>query len=156
MVCCGEKWGIRLSMQGNYEHRVDQKGRVAIPVKFRKEFIDRAVLTPGVDPCIVAYPESDWQTISQNYNYPSFSPSDDRDLSRYIFGNAFTVELDKQGRVALPSNLRQRARISDDAVVVGVNRYMEIWSKEMWEEKNRRLEEAIWNLAERSKDKVKD
>ena len=153
MVCCGEKWGNSLCMLGNYDHRIDQKGRVAIPAKFRKDFMDGAVLTAGIDQCIVAYPVSEWQKVSESNSHPSFSPSNDRDLSRFIFGNAFDVDLDKQGRVALPPRLRQRAQIEDSAMIVGVNKYMEIWSKEIWEQENLRISEAVWKLAEGSKER---
>ena len=139
-------------MLGNYEHRIDQKGRVAIPAKFRKEFMDGVVLTSGVDQCVIAYPVSEWQKLSENYDLSPFSSSKNRELIRFIFGNAFNVELDRQGRVALPSWLRQHAQIKDAAIMVGVNRYLEIWGKEGWEQESLRISEAAWQLAEGSED----
>ena len=135
-------------MLGNYEHRIDQKGRVAIPAKFRKEFQQGAVLTRGVDKCIIAYPISEWQKLSEDYAFSPFSPSKNRRLNRLIFGSAFDVDLDKQGRVALPSPLRQHAQIKDVAVVVGGNSYLEIWGKDIWENENFLIDEQAWQLAE--------
>ncbi|MFO8100873.1 MAG: division/cell wall cluster transcriptional repressor MraZ [Dehalococcoidia bacterium] len=137
-------------MLGNYEHRIDQKGRVAIPAKFRKEFAEGVVLTSGVDQCIIAYPASEWQKLSESYNLSPFSSSKNRDLTRFIFGNASNVELDRQGRVAIPFWLRQHARIEEAAMIIGVNRYLEIWSRENWEQESLRIREEAWNLAERS------
>ena len=135
-------------MLGNFEHRIDQKGRVAIPAKFRKEFQDGVVLTRGVDKCVIAYPVSEWQKLSEDYTFSPFSPSKNRRLNRLIFGNAFDVDLDKQGRVALPSPLRQHAQIESVAVIVGGNSYVEIWGKELWENENLLIDEQAWQLAE--------
>ncbi len=137
-------------MLGNYEHRIDQKGRIAIPARFRKEFAEGVVLTSGVDQCIIAYPASEWQKLSENYNLSPFSPSKNRDLIRFMFGNAFNVDLDGQGRVALPLSLRQQARIEEVAMIVGVNKYLEIWSKTIWEQESLRIRDAAWQLAEGS------
>ena len=137
-------------MLGNYEHRIDQKGRIAIPAKFRKEFAQGIVLTSGVDPCIIVYPFPEWQKLSENYNLSPFSPSKSRELRRFIFGYAANVELDRQGRVPLPSWLRDQKGIEDTAMIIGVNRYLEIWSKENWEKESLRIREEAWNLAERS------
>ncbi len=139
-------------MLGNYEHRIDQKGRIAIPARFRKEFAEGVVLTSGIDQCIIAYPVAEWQKLSESYNLSPFSPSKNRDFIRFIFTNACDVELDGQGRVALPLWLRQHARIEETVVIAGVNRYLEIWGKEAWGKENLRIREAAWQLAERSED----
>jgi len=133
---------------GEYEHRIDQKGRVSIPAKLRKEFKDGVVLTRGVDRCALAYPVSEWQQVSDNYELSPFSPSKNRRLNRIIFGNAFDLELDKQGRVALPTPLREHAQIKDVAIMIGGNRYLEIWGKELWEHEKRLMDEQAWQLAE--------
>ncbi len=135
-------------MLGNYEHRIDQKGRIAIPSKFRKEFAEGVVLTSGIDQCIIAYPVTEWQKLSDNYDLSPFSTSKNRELTRFIFGNAFDIELDRQGRIALPLWLRQHARIKEIAMIVGVNKYLEIWSNEGWERESLRIKEAAWLLAE--------
>ncbi len=150
MVCCGEKWGISLFMLGNYEHRIDQKGRVAIPAKFRKEFMDGVVLTSGIDKCVIVYPISEWQKLSDKYDHSPFSSSKKRQRMHFIFGNACDVELDKQGRIALPVWLRKHARITDTVMVVGTNRCLELWSNEDWEQEQLRNAEAAWQLAEES------
>jgi len=139
-------------MLGNYEHRIDQKGRVAIPAKFRKEFVEGAVLTTGIDSCIIMYPRPEWHKISDNYDYTAFANSKKRQLMRIIFANATDVEMDKQGRVALSPWLKEHAEIKDVVMVIGSNKYLEIWSKESWDQERLRMAEAAWQLAEGSED----
>ena len=149
MVIYGAKWGDNTSMLlGEYECRIDQKGRVAIPAKLRKEFQDGLVLTRGVDKCMLAYPVTEWGKVSNDYEFSPFSPGKNRRLNRMIFGGAFELELDKQGRVALPSPLRQHAQISETAIMIGGNKFLEIWSKEMWDNEKLLMDEQAWQLAE--------
>ena len=133
---------------GEYECRIDQKGRVAVPAKLRKEFPEGLVLTRGVDKCMLAYPLAEWSKVSDENEFSPFSPGKNRRLNRMIFGNAFDLELDKQGRVALPSPLRQHAQIKDIVVMVGGNKYLEIWSKESWDQEKLLMDEQAWQLAE--------
>lgn len=133
---------------GEYECRIDQKGRVAIPAKLRKEFPGGLVLTRGVDRCMLAYPIEEWRNVSESFDLSPFSPGKNRRLNRIVFGNAFDLELDKQGRVALPSPLRQHAQIHDTVVMIGGNKYLEIWSKESWENEKLLMDEQAWQLAE--------
>lgn len=133
---------------GEYECRIDQKGRVAVPAKLRREFQGGLVLTRGVDQCILAYPALEWRKVSDEYEFSPFSPGKNRRLNRIIFGSAFDLELDRQGRVALPSPLRQHAQIRDVVVMVGGNRYLELWSKDAWENEKRLMDEQAEQLAE--------
>jgi len=128
---------------GEFAYRIDEKGRVLIPPRFRRELGEGIVLTPGVDKCINAYPLSGWRKVAAALTSGSISRSKLRKLNRAIFATAFSLNLDGQGRIALPDPLREYARIEDEVVIVGVNTYLELWNTEQWEvEKATSLEQA--------------
>jgi MraZ protein len=128
---------------GEFEYRIDEKGRVLIPPRFRGELREGIVLTPGVDKCINAYPISGWRKLAAALTSGSIGRSKLRKLNRAIFATAFSLNLDGQGRIALPDPLREYARIEDEVVIVGVNTYLELWNNEQWEvEKATSLEQA--------------
>ncbi|MDY6911952.1 MAG: division/cell wall cluster transcriptional repressor MraZ [Chloroflexota bacterium] len=133
---------------GEYEYRIDKKGRVAIPAKLRKEFLDGLVITRGFDKCLLVYPKTEWDKFSARFEFSPITPNKNRRLNRLIFSGAFSAELDGQGRVALSPPLRQYAQIDDMVVITGSNRYLEIWSKELWEQEKLLMEEEAWQLAE--------
>ena len=114
---------------GEYEYKVDNKGRLPLPPRFRKELEDGLVLTLGPDNCIMAYPKADWIKMTSNQAPTSFLSSDkERKINRFLFSNAHEVSVDRQGRIALPSSLRERCGISDNATVNGLNTSFEIWN----------------------------
>ncbi len=133
---------------GEYEYRVDEKGRVPLPPKFRHEFRDGVILTKGAEKCIAAYPPDEWKRVAESLSTQAMTSSKLRRLNRYIFGGAFTLTLDGQGRVALPAPLRQYAEINDGAVVIGVNNYIEIWDQESWNSEKTSAEEQAWQIIE--------
>lgn len=133
---------------GEFEYKLDQKGRVPVPPKFRDELKQRVVLTPGVEPCITAYPLSEWQKLAATVTTGSFTRSKLRKLNRAMFATAFYVTLDGQGRVALPIPLREHAGIEDDVVIAGANTYFELWNKEQWEEEKTSSQEQAWQIIE--------
>ena len=133
---------------GEYSYRIDQKGRVAIPARLRKEFADGLVLTRGFDRCMLVYPISEWNNISESFSSLVTTRDKNRRLIRITFANAFSAELDGQGRIALPSPLREYAQIKDTVVIAGGNKYLEIWSKKLWESEQSLMDEQAWQLAE--------
>jgi len=149
MVNCGRKWGIRGEMFfGEFEYRIDEKGRIPVPPKFRNELKDGVVLTPGIEKCISAYPVSEWKKLADTLTTGSLAPSKLRKLNRAIFATAFSLNLDGQGRLALPHQLRSYASITDEAVITGVNNYFELWNKERWEEEKAVSQEQAWQIIE--------
>ncbi len=132
---------------GEYEYRIDQKGRVAVPAKLRKEFQGGLVLTRGFDKCMLVYPVAEWQRICDSFADLPTTRDRNRRLIRLTFANAFSAELDGQGRVALPLPLREYAQIKEVAVMAGANKYLEIWGKDLWEQEKLRMDEA-WRIAE--------
>jgi transcriptional regulator MraZ len=133
---------------GQYEYQIDQKGRIAIPPKLRKEFQGGLVITRGFDKCMVAYPLTEWRKISENFSNLTSTRDKNRRLTRITFSGAFQVEVDGQGRVALPLPLRQYAQIKETVIMAGGNTYLEIWSKELWEQEQLLMDEQAWQLAE--------
>ena len=130
---------------GEYEYKIDSKGRVSIPPKFRSQFADGIVLKEGVDGCIDAYPPSAWNEATVQFqSLPIIRNQKDRRISRFLFSSTFNLELDEQGRIMLPPALRQHAAIKDTLVITGVSNYLEIWSKEAWDKEKALLRSEAW------------
>ena len=128
---------------GEYEYKVDNKGRLPLPPKFRKDMDDGLVLTMVADNCITAYTKADWAKMTSNAAPTGFLVSDnERKLNRFIYSNANDVSIDNQGRIALPSTLRERCGISDSAIIAGVNNYFEIWTPAGWKKEQLSADEA--------------
>ena len=133
---------------GEYEYKIDDKGRVPVPPKFRRELKDGIVLALGPETCIVAYGLTEWVKMSEKLTAGSLAPSKLRRLGRSLFGNAFSLNLDGQGRVALPITLREYAHIGDELVVVGANTYFEMWNRELWVAEKAAAQEQAWQIIE--------
>ncbi len=133
---------------GEFDYKIDEKGRVSIPPRFRRELKEGVVLTPGIEKCIMAYPLSEWQKLANTLTSGSVTPSKLRRLNRAIFATAFSTSIDGQGRVALPPTLREHAEIVDEVVVAGANNYLELWNKVHWEEEKTVSQEQAWQIIE--------
>ena len=119
---------------GEFEYKIDEKGRVPNPPTFRSTLKEGVVLTPGVEKCIIAYALSEWKKVADTLTTTGpVSPSKLRRLNRAIFATAFRLNIDGQGRIALPMPLREYAGIEDEVVIAGVNTYLELWDKKQWE-----------------------
>jgi len=133
---------------GEYEYKVDDKGRVPIPPRFKRELKDGMWLIPGIEPCITAYTLSEWKKLSAEVTTGPVNRSKLRKLNRALFATAFYINLDGQGRVALPAPLREHAGIEDEVVVAGANTYLELWNKEQWEQEKASSQEQAWQIIE--------
>jgi MraZ protein len=128
---------------GEYEYKVDNKGRLPLPPKFRKEIDDGLMLTMVADNCITAYTKNDWAKMTASQAPGSFLMSDkQRKINRFIFSNANEATIDNQGRISLPANLRERVSIKDCAIIAGINSYFEIWSPDLWKQERLTTDEA--------------
>jgi MraZ protein len=134
---------------GEYQHSVDEKGRMIIPAKFREELGASFVMTRGLDSCLFVYPMTEWVTLEQKLKSLSLMKADARAFTRFFFSGAVECELDKQGRVNIPNNLREHAKLDKDCVVIGVSNRVEVWSKEVWETYNEQSELAFNEIAEK-------
>lgn len=119
---------------GEYNHSIDQKGRLIVPSKFREQLGNEFVVTKGLDGCLFVYSNEEWQRIEDKFREIPLTTKDARKFSRFFFAGAATCEVDKQGRILLPSNLREYAAIEKEVVSVGVLSRVEIWSKDRWSE----------------------
>jgi len=133
---------------GEFEYKVDEKGRIPIPPKFRRELREGLVVTLGVERCITAYPLPEWKKLAATLTTSSVTPSKLRKLNRAIFATAFTLEIDGQGRIALPHQLREYAGIENEAVITGANNYFELWNKDHWSEEKTISQEQAWQIIE--------
>ena len=133
---------------GEYEYKIDEKWRVPIPPKFRRELREGVVLTPGVESCINLYTLAEWKKVAATLTTGSITRSKLRRLNRAIFATAFNLNIDGQGRIALPVPLREYAGIEDEVVIAGANTYLELWHKEQWEEEKAISQEQAWQIIE--------
>jgi MraZ protein len=135
---------------GEFEYRLDEKGRVPIPPKFRTEELKKegVVLCPGIEKCVTIYPMSQWKKIADSLTSGPIIPAKLRKLNRALFATAFNTELDGQGRIMVPGNLRQYAGLNDTVTITGNNAYLELWSKEGWEEEKSNDRAAIFQIIE--------
>jgi len=133
---------------GEFEYKIDEKGRVPIPPKHRRDLKDGIVLTPGIERCVTIYPVSEWRKIAATLTTGSITPNKLRRLNRAIFAAAFSLFIDGQGRITLPNPLREHAEIMDEVVIVGANTYLELWNKVHWEEEKAASFEQAWQIIE--------
>ena len=117
---------------GEYQHILDDKGRVIMPSKFREDLGLNFIMTKGLDNCLFVYPKEEWAILEEKLRSLPLTNRDARAFVRFFFAGATECTLDKQGRVLIPGNLREHARLMKDAVIIGVSTRIEIWSKEEW------------------------
>lgn len=136
----GAEWEDRtLALLGEYEHTLDEKGRLTLPSRLRPYFDGGIVVTKGVDRCLFAFPPEEWAAFKSNINANADLSSKGRQLSRMFFSMAFEATLDRQGRVLIPSKLARYAGLDRDVTLTGVDDRLEIWDTGEW---NRYLEGA--------------
>ena len=135
---------------GEYNHTVDAKGRLIVPAKFREALGEEFVVTKGLDGCLFVYPMEEWKNIEVKFRNIPLTTKDARKFSRFFFSGAATCEVDKQGRILIPTVLREFAGLQKDAVLAGVFNRIEIWSKERWMEESEYddMDEVAEHMAE--------
>lgn len=130
----GGKWGTKVMLMGEYNHTIDAKGRLIVPAKFREILGDEFVVTKGLDNCLFVYPNDEWQKFEEKLQTLPLTNKNARQFTRFFLAGAASVEVDKQGRILLPSVLREFAGLEKDVVLVGVASRIEIWSRDRWNE----------------------
>jgi len=133
---------------GEYHHNLDDKGRLAVPVKFRAELAQGAVVTRGLDSSLFLFPKEEWDKLATKLAGLPLGQSNSRAFARLMLAGAMDVELDKQGRVILPEYLRQYATLGKNVVVAGLYTRMEIWNADKWEEYKKSTEADASRIAE--------
>lgn len=117
---------------GQFEHTIDEKGRMIIPSSYRELLDGSAFVTRGFDQNLLVLPPDKFNQLASSISDASMTGSDGRDFRRWIFSSASRVEVDRAGRILIPQFLRAYADLDNDAVVVGNGSYFEIWSPELW------------------------
>ena len=126
---------------GEYRHTVDEKGRLAVPARFRAQLDGGAVVARWLDECLAIFPKPAWEELATKVRGLPITDANARNFQRYLFAGAFEAELDRQGRVLVPQGLRQFAGLEGEAVVVGSLDHAEIWAPTRWDDYRRRLED---------------
>jgi len=119
---------------GQFEHGIDEKNRLFLPARFRhKQAGADFIITQGLEGCLYLYPPSSWATLAEKLEHlPLENKSDERAFKRMLLSAASEVEVDGQGRILIPQLLKDYAHLKRDAVVIGMMKHVEIWSKERW------------------------
>ncbi|NQW19923.1 MAG: division/cell wall cluster transcriptional repressor MraZ [Chloroflexi bacterium] len=133
---------------GEYEHRIDPQGRVAIPSRFKLAFIDGIVLGRAYDNCVIVYTPEEWERAASDIAQQPNTSTSARKLARLTFSGAFTGTLDRSGRIVVPVQLREYAGLGEDVIIVGTGRFIEIWSAAAWAEERRVLDSEATEIAE--------
>jgi len=118
---------------GEYDHSIDPKGRLIIPLKFRELLGDEIVITRGFEDCLFVYSKEEWANVEETFRKAPQYSAETRYFLRHFIAGACEVEIDKQGRALIPQKLREFAGLDKDVVLAGVITKVEIWSKERWE-----------------------
>ncbi len=134
---------------GEYAHNLDEKGRLAIPVKFRRDLSKGAVVTRGLDNCLFLYTKTEWEKLAEKLAVLPISQSNSRAFSRLMLAGAMEVEIDKQGRVVLPEYLREFAGLKKNIVLAGLYNRAEIWDEEKWKTYKTQTETNSNEIAEK-------
>ncbi len=121
-------------LMGSYQHNIDAKGRLTVPVKLREQLGDSFYLTKGIDGCIFVYPEKEWEMFLEELCNKPISQA--AALQRHFIANSALVETDSMGRILIPKNLREYASLEKDTMFLGVGKRGEIWSAQKLEELN--------------------
>ncbi len=137
--------------RGRFEHTIDAKGRVSLPVKFREIIFGRyggSLIITNFDRCICAYPLKEWEIIEEKLSKLSILKEEVRSFQRFFISGATEVSIDKQGRILIPPTLREYAAIKKEVVFAGILKKIEIWSKERWEEEFIKSQQKFPKIAE--------
>ncbi len=137
---------------GEYSHNLDDKFRLAIPVKFRRELEEGAVITKGLDNCLFLYTKNEWNKLAEKLATLPFSQANSRAFARHMLSGAVEAEIDKQGRVVIPEYLRSFAGLKKSLIIAGLYSRVEIWDAESWNVYKTKTEKDSNEIAENISD----
>jgi MraZ protein len=138
---------------GEYIHTIDEKNRMSLPVKFRKEMGKKVIITPGLDSCLFIFTTKEWAKVSKRLSDSdsdlSFLKADKRSFNRYMFGRAAEAEIDSIGRILIPDFLKDRINLKNSAAIIGVGDRVEIWNDKTWSQNQEAVAKQAGDLAEK-------
>lgn len=133
---------------GEFQQKLDTKGRMIVPSKFRESLNEQFVITRGLDKCLFGYTMDEWARIEEKMKSLPLTKKDARKFMRLFFSGATVVDMDKTGRINIPSNLREYANLLKECVVIGVSSRIEIWAEDEWESFYSESEDNFEDIAE--------
>lgn len=133
---------------GEFQHNIDAKGRLIVPSKLREQLGEKFVVTRGMDGCLFGYPLTEWSKLETKLNEMPLSKKDTRAFVRFFYSAATECEIDKQGRINIPSTLRNHASLEKECVVIGVANRIEIWDCARWNAFTEETEASFDDIAE--------
>ena len=128
---------------GRQDSKIDEKGRIAFPKKFRQILGEKLIVAQGFESSLIVVSAKAWKSLLEGTEGLPFTNRSVRETQRFLLGSAEEVELDEKGRFILPHHLREYGQLSVEVVCVGISRYVEIWDKKRWEEHNKKLTDQI-------------
>jgi len=137
---------------GEYTYSIDEKKRLAIPAKFRQSLGKKAVLTRGIDSCLVIYPLEEWGKLAKKLENLPASQTDARAFARIMLAGAVDVQLDKLGRILIPDYLKNYALFKKNVAIIGLSNRIEIWDEKKWQDYKEKTEKEIGDMASRLKE----
>ena len=133
---------------GEYQASIDEKGRIAVPAKFRAQLKKKVVVTRGLDQSLFLYTIDEWKKLAEKFANLPISTSNTRAFSRLMLAGAMDSEIDKQGRIILPGYLKDFAKMQKKVVFAGLYNRVEIWSEELWTIYKKQTEKDSNEIAE--------
>jgi len=134
---------------GEYTHTIDHKRRLAIPSKFRKVLGKKAVITRGLDNCLVVYPIKEWERVAEKLQSLPVSRVDARGFARLLLAGAVDVSLDKLGRILIPDYLKEYANLRRNVAIIGISNRIEVWDEKRWDSYKKSTEKEVGNIAQK-------
>lgn len=134
---------------GQYESKIGEKHQAALPKKFREILGDRLIITKGFENCLIVVSVRNWKTLLEGTEGRPFTSKSTRELQRFLLGNASDIDLDSKGRFVIPEYLRDFADIKTEIIFAGIERFVEIWDKNKWDDQQKELSKNIESIAER-------
>lgn len=134
---------------GEYAHTIDEKSRLAVPIKFRPDLAEGAVITRGLDNCLFFFTKAEWQKLAEKLANLPLSQANTRAFARLMLAGAMDVTLDKQGRIILPDYLKKYAGLNRQVVITGLYNRLEIWDAQIWAKYKQNTESQSEEIAER-------
>lgn len=133
---------------GTHQPRLDEKGRLFLPARFREDLAEGLVITKGQERCLYAFPLDEWARITEGLRTAPVTGKSVRDYSRVLFASASHEVPDKQGRITVPPALREYAGLTRDCVVIGANTRVEVWDAAAWEAYLQQVEQGYADMAD--------
>jgi MraZ protein len=134
---------------GEYKHTLDDKKRISLPSKFRREVGKKVVVTRGLDGCLFLYPIKEWQEISKKIGELGMGQADRRGFNRFMLAGASEIDVDSVGRILIPEHLRSFASITSKVVFAGVYNRVEVWNEDSWESYKDKVVKGADDMAEK-------